>query len=140
MTNEEVILTKEQQDELDDLARQYQEASDMENAAKTRKSSLNSMLKMLMNTYNVNKYVSSDNISLNVSTRPNICFDEDKLLAYCKGLGIDGLVKQKEYVDMEVLESLLYHDKVSKKDIAECKIQKPDIVTLTCKQKKPLNE
>lgn len=140
MIDEKEILSDDQRKELDLLASQYQKASDEVTMAKTKKDSLNSVLKTVMESYNVKKYVSSDHILLSVSTRPNISFDEDKLLAYCQSLDVDGLVKTKEYVDMDVLESLIYHNKVDKKKIKECQIVKPDIVTLKCSQKKPLNE
>ena len=107
MIDEKEILSDDQRKELDLLASQYQEASDEMTMAKTKRDSLNSVLKTIMESYNVKKYVSSDNILLSVSTRPNISFDEDKLLAYCQTLDVEGLVKTKQYVDMDVLERLL---------------------------------
>lgn len=43
-----------------------------------------------------------------LAKRTNTNIDEEGILEFCKTLNIDGLVKTKEYVDMDVLENLLY--------------------------------
>ena len=137
---EEVILTEDQKAQLDELSAEYKEVCDRYKELEAKKNALNSVLKTMFETYGVSRYTSSDDISITISKKPNVEFDEVKLLHYCKGLSIDGLVKQKEYVDMTVLEESIYRDASIKESIKGFKIVKPDTVTLRCTQKKKLNE
>ena len=137
---EEVILTEDQKAQLDELSAEYKEVCDRYKEIEAKKNALNSVLKTMFETYGVSKYTSSDDISITISKKPNVSFDEVKLLNYCKGLSIEGLVKQKEYVDMTVLEESIYRDASIKESIKGFKIVQPDTVTLRCTQKKKLNE
>lgn len=137
---EEIILTDDQKQQLNELSDQFMDACNQYTSADNKKKALNTVIKSLMADFGVNKFVSDSNVSLSMSSRPNIVFDEDKLLALCKELNIDGLVKTKEYVDMNVLESAMYHDSTLKTRLKEVQIVKPDVVTLKCTQKKALNE
>ena len=137
---EEIILTKDQKDQLDELTAEYDEINIKLKSLEAKQKALNSVIKSTMTDFGVTKYVSKNNVSLSISSRPNVSFDEDKLLALCKTINRDGLVKTKEYVDMNVLESCCYNDKKLVEDLKTCQIVKPDIVTLKCTQKKPLKE
>lgn len=140
MKTEEIILDKDQKDQLNELANEYLQVCADYTAIESKKKALGSVIKTMLDTFGIKKYVSDDNISLSMSVRQNVSFDEDLLLNECKSFDIDGLVKTKEYVDMEVLESALYHDGSLKENIKKCQIEKPDTVTLRCTQKKTLNE
>lgn len=140
MKKEEFILDNDQKQQLDELAAEYLEVSAQFTAIEAKKKALGSVIKTMLDTFGVSKYVSNDNISLSMSCRKNIEFDQDLLLAECKAMNIAGLVKTKEYVDMEELESALYRDASLKESVKKCQIEKPDIVTLRCTQKKKLNE
>lgn len=140
MKKEEVILDNDQKQQLDELAAEYLEVSAQFTAIEAKKKALGSVIKTMLDTFGVSKYVSNDNISLSMSCRKNIEFDQDLLLSECKAMNIAGLVKTKEYVDMEELESALYRDASLKESVKKCQIEKPDIVTLRCTQKKKLNE
>ena len=89
--------------------------------------SQNKQIKELMESNNLTKF-ESDNykVSLSISTRDVI--DEKQLLAEARTFviadGIDlksaeevGLIKTKEYVDMDVLESLMYKGGISEEDL-----------------------
>ena len=89
--------------------------------------SQNKQIKELMESNNLTKF-ESDNykVSLSISTRDVI--DEEQLLAEARTFviadGIDlksaeevGLIKTKEYVDMDVLESLMYKGGISEEDL-----------------------
>lgn len=140
MNLDEIILTEDQKKQLDELSSEYKEICDQFTALDTKKKALNSVLKTMLETFGVSKYVSADNISVTMSVKPNVSFDENKLLNYCKSLNIDGLVKTKEYVDMTVLEESIYRNPSMKEPLREIQIVKPDIVTLKCTQKKVINE
>ena len=47
------------------------------------------------------------------STTTRESFDEEKLVDLLKPLKIRGLVKRKEYIDMDILESAIYDKKIS---------------------------
>lgn len=48
-------------------------------------------------------------------------FNDEKLLGVLKELGLVECVKSKEYVDMDVLENLIYTNKLDPTKLAECK-------------------
>ena len=134
------ILTEEQKLQLDLLSDQYAEASDEYTSADAKKKAINMIIKQAMSDFGITKYVSGSGVSLSVTTKQNVSFDEDKLLELCKQMNIPNLVKTKEYVDMDVLEGLLYNRVISAEAIASAKVVKPDTVTLRCTKKQALNE
>lgn len=69
-------------------------------------------------------------------------FNEDKLLETVKNLAIKGIVKKKEYVDMDALESAIYKGKISKEmllEIDKCRETK-EIVALRVSKNKEKEE
>jgi hypothetical protein len=97
-------------------------------------------IKALMAELSENKYIAGDYIATYV-VKESSSMDEDKLLKVfnenrelADSLGI---IKTKEYVDMDALESALYHNKLDDllEDIGECKTTKR-IPTLTVKKLK----
>ena len=137
---EEVLLTDSEKETLELLASQYDEAVSEYNASEAKKKALNGILKNTMADFGVTKFTSSSGISLSVSTTPNVSYDEDVLLRIIKKLGVPGIIKTKEYVDIEAMESALYHNTIQKDDIKEGIIVKPDTIKLNCRKKKILNE
>lgn len=136
----EVILTPEEKDSLETLCEDYNTACEEATSYDNKKKALNTYIKQTMSDYGITKFVSSKGISLSVSSRPNISWNEDALTAYCDSLNLPDLVKTKKYVDFDVLESLLYNGVIKPEQIKEFRNEKPDIVTLKCTQKKVLNE
>jgi hypothetical protein len=59
-------------------------------------------------------------------------FDEVLLLAKLKKLKVKGVVKKKEYVDMDALENAIYHGQVDAATLADCQV-KNEVVTLRIK-------
>lgn len=136
---DDIILTEEQKEELDMYSQLYKDAEDEFKVAEAKKKSINQTIKNLLSEYGVTKYA-NDSISLNMSSRPNISWKEDELLAFCKNSGIDGLIKTQEVVDTEALESAIYRGQIDPQQLKPFQIVKPDIVTLKMSQKKTLNE
>lgn len=136
----EVILTPEEKDSLETLCEDYNTACEEATSYDNKKKALNTYIKQTMSDYGITKFVSSKGISLSVSSRPNVSWNEDDLTAYCDSLNLPDLVKTKKYVDFDVLESLLYNGVIKPEQIKEFRNEKPDIVTLKCTQKKVLNE
>ena len=142
MKKEEIILTEDEKQQLNELAEEYFEVCAEFKSIDAKKKALGSVIKATMETFGVSKYISDESISLSVSRRKNVSFDEDLLLSECKDFNIDNLIKTKEYVDMEVLESALYNESNSgfKEAVKKCEIVKPDTVELRCTKKQTLNE
>lgn len=54
--------------------------------------------------------------------------DEDGLILKLKELGLaKGIVKRREYIDLEALENALYHSRINAADIAGCFTEKETI-------------
>ena len=145
MRTEEFILDDSQKVQLDMLAKQYADICDEYNAIDAKKKAINAVIKNMLDSFGISKYTSSDNISLSMTKKKNISFDEDKLLAYChdlndNGKALEGLIKTQEYVDMEVLERMIYADGTLKESLKLTQVVKPDTVTLRCNRKETLNE
>lgn len=76
----------------------------------------------------IKKYLAEDNLtnydtadsSVSVQIRSSVSFDEESLINYLKSSGLSrGLVKRKEYVDFDALESAIYRGKLSEEQIKE---------------------
>ena len=76
----------------------------------------------------IKKYLAEDNLtnydtadsSVSVQIRSSVSFDEESLIDYLKSSGLSrGLVKRKEYVDFDALESAIYRGKLSEEQIKE---------------------
>lgn len=67
------------------------------------------MTEISTDTYEVNGIVAK------ISYKDKSTFNDAKLLATVKELGLD-VVRTREYVDMDLLENVLYSDSVSKED------------------------
>ena len=140
MIEEEVLLTDSEKDTLSLLAEQYHAAASEFSAAEAKKKALNSVVKATLEECGVKKFVSDSGITLSVTSKQNVSYDEEVLLRIIRDLGVDGIIKTKEYIDFDALEVALHRNQISKEDIKEGIIVKPDIVTLNCRQKKQLNE
>ena len=62
-----------------------------------------------------------------VSTRQD--FNEESLIEKLKEMKIRGVIKKKEYVDMEALENAIYSGKVNASELSTCQTKK-EVVTL----------
>ena len=64
--------------------------------------------------------------------------NEEKLLTLLKEKGYETVIRTKEYVDMDLLEDALYHDRIDKDTVVEmdkCRESK-EIVQLRISKKK----
>ena len=68
--------------------------------------------------------------SVSVSKRES--FIEEALITKIKDMKIRGIVKKKEYVDMDALENAIYNNKINAADLASCQEVK-EVVTLRVK-------
>ena len=76
----------------------------------------------------IKKYLAEDNLTsysteestVSIQSRTSVSFDEELLIEFLKSEGLTrGLVKKKEYVDFDALESAIYRGKLSDEQIKE---------------------
>ena len=133
-------IPTDKKEQLENLSKQYSEIQEEYQSVDMRKKAINNLIKQIMTECGIKKFISSSGVSLDCYSKPNISFDEEKLLAICKSLNIEGLVKTKEIVDMDVLESLIYNRVIDPCVVDAAKVTKPDTLYLKCKQQQILNE
>lgn len=98
----------------------------------------NTQIKEMMHEYKITEY-DTDLGTAKITEQEKITFIEDKLIEFLKKNNLaDDIVKTKEYVDFDALESALYHDKISdelKKQMATCQEKKVTTVLRISKKK-----
>ena len=125
--------------ELSMIATEYASDKATESALKKRIENNNNTIKALMELLDTDKVLTNngDTVCYGITKRESL--DEEKLIAQLHKYAPDTqCIKTKEYIDMDVLESEIYHDKLSDVAISAmnaCKTVK-EIPTLTIKKAK----
>ena len=105
---------------------------------KKQASAENTQIKELMHEYNLTE-VATDLGTAKITEQEKITFIEDKLIEFLKANNLaDDIVKTKEYVDYDALESALYHDRITDEQkiaMAECQEKKVTTVLRINKKK-----
>lgn len=70
-----------------------------------------------------------DDIKASCSISEREDFIEEALIAKLKEMKVRGIVKKKEYVDMDALENAIYNGKIDAATLADCQTKK-EVVTL----------
>lgn len=98
--------------ELEKLVEQYIEAKKKEADITKVTKDLNAKIKKVMLTEDIDE-VETDCGTARLSVRRKESFDEENLIDFLKSSGnARGLVKKKEYIDYDALESALYREKL----------------------------
>lgn len=71
----------------------------------------NAEIKALMTELELDK-ASTENYTATLSIQHRETMDEDKMLEVVRNSGLSHLIRTKEYVDMDLLEDELYHNKI----------------------------
>ena len=88
----------------------------------------NAEIKTLMQSADIPEFVAGDiKATCSVSERQD--FIEEALIEKVKELKVRGIVKKKEYVDMDALENAIYNGKINAAALASCQTTK-SVVTL----------
>lgn len=88
----------------------------------------NKKIKSIMLEAGLKEFVVDDiKASCSVSERED--FIEEALIAKLKEMKVPGIVKKKEYVDMDALENAIYNGKIDAAALADCQTKK-EVVTL----------
>lgn len=112
INTEERTDTVYQEDDIKVLVEKYIGNKDQETYYKNLASAENTQIKEMMATLNINKVDTSMGSAI-VSEQKRENFIEDLLIDFLKKNGkADGIVKTKEYVDYDALESAIYNEKI----------------------------
>lgn len=88
----------------------------------------NAEIKNIMAESGITEIISEDiRASYSVSTRQD--FVEEALIAKLKEMKVRGVIKKKEYVDMEALENAIYNGNINAAELAPCQTIK-EVATL----------
>ena len=128
LTTKATKMTKKDVNErLEQLIPSYIVNKDKEKEFKDLASAENTEIKAIMTEFKMASY-ETESGSVTLSERVNEDFVEEKLIEYLKERGIsDGIIKTREYVDFDALESAIYHEKISGDNLKEMD---------SCKEKK----
>lgn len=106
------------QKELKELATAYVEAKTKEQEATKIVKSVGNEIKSLMRENDLTECEDSSGARLCIQSRSSESFDEESLIEHLKVSGLSrGLVKKKEYIDYDALESAIYRGKLSEEQI-----------------------
>jgi hypothetical protein len=125
--------------ELQALAKEYVEQKAILDPLKKRVDSINSNIKLAMQALETDCVELEDGSKVVYSVSTSNDFNEEKLLAVLHKFAPDTqCIKTKEYIDTDILESELYHEKFSNETLEkmdECRVVK-EIPKLTIKKAK----
>lgn len=109
------------------VPRYYSQKSEMD-AIKKVVDKENAEIKSLMKESSLTEF-EIDDIRATYSISERQDFMEEALIEKIKALKVKGIIKKKEYVDMDALENAIYHEKIDAAELAPCKTVK-EVVTL----------
>lgn len=122
--NNESYTEYEAQDKLRYLVKDYLINKEREKEFKDAASIQNTQIKVIMSELNIKEF-ETDNGKVVLSDRKTEDFNEAKLIEFLKARNIAGdIIKTKEYVDFDALESAIYHEAITGdnlKDMESCK-------------------
>lgn len=126
-------------EQLKEWASEYVVAKATEGKLKKQIENLNANIKQSMELDKLNEVELDDGAKVCYSITKRESLDEEKLLAQLKKYAPNTqCIKTKEYIDMDILEGEIYHDKLSSEALAAmdtCRNVK-EIPTLTIKKAK----
>lgn len=111
----------------------YEDKQQLDNYKKST-DEYNKDIKEIMGQLDLTEFESDDLVAkIGVQTREN--FNEDKLIDKLKSLNVSGVIKTKEYVDMDALENAIYNELLDASELTSCKEVKT-VTTLKVSKKK----
>lgn len=98
----------------------------------------NALIKQLMAEGKLTEFTAGG-YTATISVAEKESFDETLLIATLKELKAKGIIKKREYVDMDALENAIYHGKLDAAALAPCQV-KSETITLRVKAVKAKKE
>ena len=119
---------------LDDLIPLYYEHNELVKKHKKVADEANKKIKKIMAEQGITEFATHGLVAkISVSERVDLM--EDVLIEKIKELGIKGIIKTREYIDMDALETALYNGLINPAMLAQAQIKK-EVVTLRIRQEK----
>ena len=119
---------------LDELIPLYYEHNELVKKHKKVADRVNKEIKEIMAEQGITEFATNGLVAT-VSVSERVDLMEDVLIEKIKELGIKGIIKTKEYVDMDALETALYNGLINPAMLAQAQTKK-EVVTLRVTQKK----
>ena len=111
----------------------YEDKQQLDNYKKST-DEYNKSIKDIMNELDMTEFESDDLIA-KIGTQNRESFNEDKLIDKLKSLNVEGVIKTREYVDMDALENAIYNELLDASELTSCKEVKT-VTTLKVSKKK----
>jgi len=119
---------------LDDLIPLYYEHNELVKKHKKVADKANKEIKKIMAEQDIMEFATNGLVA-KVSVSERVDLMEDVLMEKIKELGIKGIIKTREYIDMDALETALYNGLINPATLAQAQIKK-EVVTLRIRQEK----
>ncbi len=119
---------------LDELIPLYYEHNELVKKHKKIADKANKEIKKTMAEQGITEFATNGLVA-KVSVSERVDLMEDVLIEKIKELGIKGIIKTREYIDMDALETALYNGLISPAALAQAQIKK-EVVTLRIRQEK----
>lgn len=110
---------------------------DKQTADKYKKSAeeYNKEIKDIMSDIKIDEFETDSGLIAKLTHKQLESFNEKKLLAKMKELNIPGIIKTREYVDMEALENEIYNENINASELASCREIKETVALKVSKKK-----
>lgn len=119
---------------LDDLIPLYYEHNELVKKHKKVADEAGKDIKKIMAEQGITEFAAHGLIA-KVSVSERVDLMEDVLMEKIKELGIKGIIKTREYIDMDALETALYNGLINPAMLVQAQTKK-EVVTLRIKQEK----
>lgn len=109
-------------EQLKELVRLFFEDKKQLDSYKKSTEEYNEKIKESMNILNITEFEDEDNgLIAKIGTQNRESFNEEKLINKLHELNVDGVIKTKEYVDMDALENAIYNELLDASELTGCK-------------------
>lgn len=89
----------------------------------------NKEIKEMLKKLNKTEFETDNGLIAKMTISKRESFIEESLLDKLKELKVDGIIKTKEYVDMDALEDAIYNGKLDASELSNCR-QTKEVITL----------
>ena len=120
---------------LDDLIPLYYEHNELVKKHKKVADETNKEIKKIMAEQGITEFATHGLVA-KVSVSERVDLMEDVLIEKIKELGTEGIIKTREYVDMDALETALYNGLISPAILAKAQTKKEVVTLRIMKEKK----
>lgn len=121
--------------QLAELIPQYDEHNTQKKVHEKEVSNLGGQIKGIMVENDIKEF-SINGVKATCSISERVNFNQDILLELVREMGVEGVIKTREYLDMEALESAIYHGEIDATKLAKAQVTNEVITLRVNKEKK----